>query len=139
MTRYLIDANILLFSLSDKEQLTKNVTDILDDYGNQVYISSESIKEIIHLLQSGRVSFKRWKSAEYVVDFINNETDVKIKYIREEHIKTLAKLPFLPDHKDPSDRMIIAQAITERIPLISSDRKFSCYEKYGLEFIYNKR
>jgi len=48
-------------------------------------------------------------------------------------------LPLLPDHKDPTDRIAIAQAITEKIPLISSDRKFHDYRRYGLDFVFNKR
>ncbi|MDR1779439.1 MAG: hypothetical protein LBR50_01745 [Tannerella sp.] len=39
---------------------------------------------------------------------------------------------------DPSDRLIIAQAITEKIPLISSDKQFPKYRKYGLAFILNR-
>ena len=40
-------------------------------------------------------------------------------------------------HTDPFDRMIIAQAIAEKIPLISSDQKFSKYKKIGLDLIKN--
>ena len=40
-------------------------------------------------------------------------------------------------HNDPSDRLIIAQAIIEKIPIISSDKKFPEYRKQGLEFIPN--
>ena len=57
----------------------------------------------------------------------------------EAHIKTLIDLPFYEDHRDPNDRLIVAQAITDRLPLVSSDRKFSRYERYGLDFIFNER
>jgi PIN domain nuclease of toxin-antitoxin system len=137
--RYIIDSNIFLFLLLDKEQLTRDVQYILDDYTNQLYISSESVKEIIHLLQSGKVHIKQWKSAGDIVGFINNETDFKIKYIGEEHLITLSELPLHKYHTDPSDRMIIAQAITEKMPIISSDRKFHDYRRYGLKFVFNKR
>jgi len=56
-----------------------------------------------------------------------------------EHLETLSCLPFYPDHRDPFDRVIIAQAITEKIPIISSDRKFHNYVKHGLDFVFNKR
>ena len=45
----------------------------------------------------------------------------------------------LKDHRDPFDRLIIAQAISDKATLISSDLKFQWYEKYGLTFIQNKR
>ena len=42
-------------------------------------------------------------------------------------------------HKDPSDHVIIAHAITEHLPLISDDRKFEFYKKQGLDLILNKK
>ena len=48
-------------------------------------------------------------------------------------------LHILGDHRDPNDRLIIAQGISDNIPLISSDLKLSRYEKYGLDFILNER
>ena len=39
---------------------------------------------------------------------------------------------------DPSDRLIISQALTEKMPLISSDIQFPKYVKYGLDFIPNR-
>jgi len=43
------------------------------------------------------------------------------------------------DHKDPNDHIIIAQSISDKIPVISSDRKFKLYEKQGLKLVFNKR
>lgn len=43
------------------------------------------------------------------------------------------------DHKDPSDHIIISHAITEHLPLISSDTRFGHYRTQGLDFIYNRR
>ena len=57
----------------------------------------------------------------------------------EKHIKEMIDLPLYDDHRDPNDHMVIAQSISDRIPLISSDRKFSRYERYGLDFIFNDR
>jgi PIN domain nuclease of toxin-antitoxin system len=53
----------------------------------------------------------------------------------------MAYAEFTPsrDHKDPNDHMIIAQAISDKIPLISSDNKFKPYEKQGLQLVFNKR
>ena len=42
-------------------------------------------------------------------------------------------------HKDPSDHIIIAQAITEHLPLISSDTRFPFYRKQGLDLIVNEK
>jgi len=137
--RALIDTNILLFSVLDKEQLTKKVQDIIDNYNNELYIASESIREILELLRDGKIHFNAWKPAKKVIDYIKNETPITIKYAKEEHYRTYSELPWFEDHKDPRDRMIIAHAITEKLSLISSDTKFSKYVKYGLDWIYNNK
>jgi len=136
--RYLIDANILIFSLEkDRSRLTRVVEDILGDYSNKIYISAESVREIIHLRQCGKFSSKKQMFTGSIIDFINKETTFEIKPIKSEHLKTLEQIPILLDHKDPSDRMIIAQAITEKIVLVSSDKKFPYYKKFGLDLIPN--
>jgi PIN domain nuclease of toxin-antitoxin system len=137
--RYLIDSNILLFYVTSPEQLTIEVMDILKDYNNRIYISAKCVEELIYLRQSERVDIKRWKIAEDIIEFITDELGFGIKYIAEEHMRTLARLPLFPDHKDPTDRIIIAQAITEKTPLVSSDRKFHEYKRVGLDFVFNKR
>ena len=64
---------------------------------------------------------------------------IDIRYVNEAHLKTFYKLSFVPNHNDPVDLMIVAQAITENLPLISSDTKFPLYRKQGLNFIFNDR
>ena len=49
------------------------------------------------------------------------------------------ELNIAQDHKDPSDHVIIAHAITENIPLVSDDGKFEFYRKQGLDLILNKK
>jgi PIN domain nuclease of toxin-antitoxin system len=124
--------------LWDKDRLTKEVKNILADYDNRVYISAESVKEIIHLRQCGKFSSKKQMFTDNIVDFIYSETALEIKPIKKEHLKTLDKIPIIYNHKDPSDRMIIAQAITEKITLVSSDKMFPYYRKFGLELVFNE-
>ena len=52
---------------------------------------------------------------------------------------TYAGLETVTDHKDPNDHMIIAQSISDKIPVISSDKKFKLYENHGLQLVFNKR
>ena len=71
---------------------------------------------------------------------IEDDFNIKISHIKKEHLMTYANLQINNDfHKDPSDHLIIAHSITERIPLISSDRKFTFYTDQGLDLIYNER
>jgi len=137
MNRYLMDTNILLFLILDSGRLTKRVRLILEDYGSEVYLSSESVRELMNLLQAGKINPEGLKSAKDVIDYVKNETRFVIKYVKEEHFRTFAGLPWFEDHRDQRDRMIIAHAITEKLKLISSDTQFYRYEDYGLDLVYN--
>jgi PIN domain nuclease of toxin-antitoxin system len=137
--RYLIDSNILIFYASDPDQLSKRIMSILEDYGNRIYISSRCIEELIALQQSDKIEIPQWRSAEDIIGYIANELSFGIKYIAKEHLDALARLPLLYGHKDPVDRMIIAQAITEGIPLVSCDTQFPKYVKHGLSLIFNPK
>ncbi|MDR3093406.1 MAG: type II toxin-antitoxin system VapC family toxin [Bacteroidales bacterium] len=135
--RYLIDTNIFLFHASNDHSLDEDVRSILDNYENSIYLSSESVKEVIHLFQTKKIKTKRWKSYYDIFNTIE-EWNITIKYVSKEHLLTFASLDSVENHNDPSDRLIIAQAITEKLPLVSSDRKFEHYRKQKLNFIYNK-
>ena len=137
--RYFIDTNIFLYqSLREFDELDRDVTEILDDWRNIILMSSESLREVSMLLKSGRIAKKEWISYDDVMASVI-EHRIEIRYVDESHIKTLYKLRPAPNHSDPADLMIIAQAITEKIPLISSDTKFPLYTPQGLSFIFNNR
>jgi PIN domain nuclease of toxin-antitoxin system len=134
----MIDTNIFLFySSNNQHSLSRDVLSLLDNYENRIYISSESVKEAIHLYQNGRVRPKWWKKAEDIFHYIEENLGYIINYVKKEHLRTLAKLDPVAGHNDPADRLIIAQAITEHLPLISSDRKFERYRTR--DFVFNLR
>ena len=76
-----------------------------------------------------------------MLNSIEDEYGIYIRPINREHIHTYARLSLNTgqDHRDPSDHVIISHAITEHMPLISSDTRFGYYRAQGLDFIYNKR
>ncbi len=65
-----------------------------------------------------------WES--YVI-----KTDLPVLGIRQNHVLALGRLPAI--HRDPFDRVLIAQAIVEKIPLVSKDRELS---KYGVQVLW---
>jgi len=133
--RFFIDTNVFICSLAETHRLKKNVLQLLEDYENQIYVSSESIKEFIHLFQHDRIKVNI-KKLEDIFDYLES-FGYTIKYIKKEHLKTFSNLPIEKTHNDPSDRLIIAQAITEKLPVISSDTAFPLYRKHGLDLIEN--
>ena len=134
--RYLIDTNVFVRITVDYD-ISDDTKNILDDCTNIIYISSESIKEYIHLVQNGKIVPKKSIRLLDVFDLID-KFGLNVKYVSKEHLRTLASLELVENHNDPSDRLIISQAITEKMPLISSDTKFPRYVKHGLDLIYNR-
>jgi PIN domain nuclease of toxin-antitoxin system len=66
---------------------------------------------------------------------------VEILPIQKEVMRTYSRkrINKAMNHKDPSDHVIIAHAITLKMPLISSDTRFSYYTRQGLDFIFNEK
>ena len=140
--RYYLDTNIRIYMLTrNSDELSKEVFEILTDYSNTYITSTVCVHELIHLFQIGKIPLKRNGERVVINDFSKwlKEMGIGIVPVSVKHLEELAALPLMDDHRDPNDRLIIAQAISDRIPLVSSDHKFERYVKYGLDFIFNKR
>ena len=139
--RYLIDTNIFVYIAQDYSSLSREVLDILSDYSNTLHMSAESVKELIVAYNNKGLLTKKWKTADEMVAAIEDEYYIKILPVSKEHMRTYSRLSInnIDEHKDPSDHLIISHAITNKLPLISSDRRFPFYTKQGLDLIYNER
>lgn len=139
--RYLIDTNIFVYLATDPELLSNDVTALIEEPDALIYMSAESVKELIVGYRNKGLCSKRWKSPSEMVAAIENEYYINILPVTKEHMKTYAgmELNEAQGHKDPSDHVIIAHAITEKLPLISSDRRFEFYRKEGLDLIFNEK
>jgi len=133
--RYLIDTNLFIRLVED--DVSDDIRRIVFDCENTFYISSESVKEFIHLAQIGKIAVPKNKRLD--VFRLIEAFQINVKYVREEHLRTLEYIERVAGHNDPSDRLIIAQAITEKLPLISSDKMFSHYKKQGLNLILSEK
>jgi len=136
MSRYLLDTNIVLFSLFFPNELERNVNHLLKDYNSLFYVSTLSVQEIIHLYKRNKIK-TNWKRAEDILPGI--EMNFEILPVKKEHLVTYSKLSLLNEHNDPYDHVIISQAITEKITLVSSDQKFIYYSSQKLNFLFNNR
>ncbi len=135
--RYFIDTNIFLFYIREKDRLSKDVLNAIEESSNSIYISSRSIEEIVHLLRIGKVEVLQWKETKDIFNDID-ELGFSVDYFKKEQILTLGKLIPIPDHKDPVDHAIMAHAITNKVTLISSDEKMRFYGNQGLRFVWNR-
>ena len=139
--RYLLDTNIYVYFTLDNDLLSDEVYAILDDPSNLLYISAESVRELIVAYNNKGLFNKRWKTAEDMVRAIEEDYYIEILPLQKEVMRTYSRLRLntTMNHKDPSDHVIISHAITLGMPLISSDTRFSFYRRQGLNFIYNEK
>jgi PIN domain nuclease of toxin-antitoxin system len=139
--RILIDTCIFIHFVAERDLLSRDVIAMLEDYDNTICVSAETPRELIIQYNNNKLVAKLWKSARDMVDSINRDYFINILPLREEHMKTYSEMELnvAQDHRDPSDHIIIAHAITEHIPLISDDSKFEFYKKQGLDLILNKK
>ncbi|HBK30297.1 MAG TPA: toxin PIN [Porphyromonadaceae bacterium] len=137
--QYYLDTNILVFFLSKQfDEIDRNVQAILRDYASILHASNIAVQELLLLYRIGKFKSKFYKSE---IDLINGikKANIRIVYFNEYHLDAYASLQIEDGHKDMNDHAIIAQAISDRIPLISSDHEFGYYTGQGLDFIFNQR
>ncbi len=120
MSKYLLDTHIFLWWMSDAKQLSQEVFDIISDGSNQVYISSASIWEIAIKEALGKLEVDA--DLDHAIEE-NGFRELKISVVCANATKKLKQI-----HRDPFDRMLIAQAIEKDMTLISVDRYIIQYD-----------
>lgn len=137
--RLLLDTNIYVYMVSDRKSLTKDVCTYLEDPENLKYLSIVSLQELITAFRTKKLLSNLWKTEAEMVSFVLNDPSVEIDNTDVNVIRTLAALQVneVQDHKDPFDHIIIAQAISHKMTLVSSDTKFPFYRKQGLRLVEN--
>lgn len=138
--RYLLDTHIFIWFAKEQDNLSDDVMAILNDPESELLMSMESVKELVVLYRTKKLFRRYWPSLIAMIDSIQDEYYIRIVQPDMEVMRTMAKLDIneAEEHNDPSDHIIISQAITMRLPLISSDHKFPYYVKQGLELVYNR-
>ncbi len=116
MTAILLDTHIILWFLTDSPRLPRPVRDQLQDTANDVFFSAASIWEIAIKTGRGRPAFRTdpLVIAQAARDSGFAELPV--------HVPAAARVAHLPlHHRDPFDRLLIAQAITQTLRLYTAD------------------
>ena len=139
--RYLLDTHIFVWHAKEQDSLSPEVSAIIGDYENELLLSMESVKELLVAYRTKPLFRRYWKTPISMIDSIQRQYGIRIVQPDMEVMRTLARLEIneAENHNDPSDHIIISQAITMKLPLISSDRKFPFYVKQGLDLIYNRK
>ena len=119
----LIDTHTFLWFINDSPNLSSTAKDLLES-DNEVCFSLASIWEIAIKVSLGKLALPTT-----VGEFIPEQLElnqINLLPIQVSHLDTVASLPF--HHRDPFDRLIIAQAICEQISVVSADQAFDLYE-----------
>ncbi|HXX85726.1 MAG TPA: type II toxin-antitoxin system VapC family toxin [Casimicrobiaceae bacterium] len=120
--RLLLDTHVLLWVLGSPEKLPRSTRKIILDSANEVWFSVASIWEIAIKSQLRRVDFK--VNPEQVARAAA-ESGLDELPIRAEHAALTARLP--THHRDPFDRLLVAQALIEPARLLTADKALRPY------------
>jgi PIN domain nuclease of toxin-antitoxin system len=116
----IIDTHIFLQSLVSPEKIDKQRIYELETQANTIYVSSVSIAEIMIKASLGKLTVP-FDPAEMIVKSGFEELSFTVKAAI-----LLKDLPF--HHRDPFDRMLIAQSIAHNYHIMSNDGKFAAYD-----------
>lgn len=121
--KLLLDTHALLWFLLNDARLSSRARSIMVDPGNDLLVSPASFWEI-----AIKISLGKYTLGEEFATFMERqivENDLTVLPITVRHASIVATLPF--HHRDPFDRLLIAQAMMEQIPVLSVDTGFDAY------------
>ena len=127
--RALLDTSAFLWFISGSDRLSNKARNHIADFNNDLVISIASIWEIAIKTSIGKLELL--SPFEQLIPVQLGKNAIEILPVELNHLSATISLEF--HHRDPFDRLIIAQGITEQIPVITSDVFFS---KYPVDVIW---
>jgi PIN domain nuclease of toxin-antitoxin system len=123
----LLDTQTLLWALTDESRLSERVRTLLPNA--QTWLSVASLWEIVIKAQIGKMPLPQ-PTGPFVIAKLRLN-GVQLLAVTPDHVLRIESLP--PHHSDPFDRMLMAQSIEEKLPLVTADRIF---ERYPVDVIW---
>ncbi len=121
--KYLLDTHTLLWFLQGDKKLSDKARQFIDNPSNEKFLSVVSLWEIAVKVSLGKLALG--KSFERLFPEQLHFNRIQILDITVDSLIKLITLPF--HHRDPFDRLIIAQAFVEELPIIGADTAFDAY------------
>ena len=121
--RILLDTHIFLWLIDDSKRLSDRYRQIIHNLDNEIFLSVVSIWECVIKYQVGKLNFP--ESPETYLPLQRREHLIKSLTVDENSIAQLIKLPLL--HKDPFDRLIIAQSLQHDLIIMTEDKAMLPY------------
>jgi PIN domain nuclease of toxin-antitoxin system len=123
--KILLDTHTLLWFIEGDSQLSQKAKKLIEDSENRVYVSFISFFEMSIKLKIGKLHLTK-SLKEIYQDTLT--AGIEIMDLDFNHIETYQSVPLYPDHRDPFDRILIATALHENLPIITIDEKFENYK-----------
>jgi PIN domain nuclease of toxin-antitoxin system len=128
--KLLLDAHTLIWAVDDPTRLGSQALAALRDPNNELLVSAGTIWELAIKVGLGKLTlslpYREWMSKAIA------DLGVSVLPITVEYADTQASLP--NHHRDPFDRLLVAQAQVEGVPVVSSDAVF---DDYGISRLWN--
>ena len=121
--KFLLDTHTFLWAVLDDSRLSDRVRSLMLNTENELLVSPASYWEIAIKISLGKYTLNEDFNA-----FMERQTaysEFTPLPISIKHASIVATLPF--HHRDPFDRLLAAQALTEGVPILSIDKAFDCY------------
>ena len=122
--KYLLDTHALLWIVTDSPKLSRKAKKLYLDTDNIILFSMASIWELSIKSSLGKIEFD--KTLENFVEEHIKGNNIQILNIELPHILRVEQLPFY--HRDPFDRLLIAQLMENNLSIISYDKMFDPYK-----------
>lgn len=124
MSRVLVDTHVWLWLQSDPDRLPASVRDMVEDRGVELLLSAASAWEIAIKYRLGKLLLPQ-KPATYVPDRMRRSGTTPLS-VEHAHVLRVAELP--DHHRDPFDRLLVAQAQILDVPIVTVDSQFERYQ-----------
>lgn len=120
--KLLLDTHLLLWAAGEPSRLSKEARNLINDPDNELFFSAASLWEVSIKGGLGRKDFKADPRLLRRGLLDNGYGEIPI---RSDHVVVLDSLPVI--HKDPFDRILVAQAVAEGIELLTTDSQLAQY------------
>jgi PIN domain nuclease of toxin-antitoxin system len=120
---YLLDTHTFLWFINDHPALSLTAKALIEALENTIYLGIASLWEIAIKVSLGRLEVPS-PFTEFMVEQLR-ENNITLLEVKVAHTGVVATLPFY--HRDPFDRLIIAQSLNEKWPIIGKDEIFDAY------------
>lgn len=121
--RVLLDTHTFLWFITDDAHLSPLARTTLEDAATERFLSVASLWEIAVKIAIGKLALRQ-PFAPYIPEQVRRN-GITLLPIEIAHLAQITTLP--PHHRDPFDRLLIAQAMVEHLPILGADQAFDAY------------